>query len=132
MVVPSASVCVDSVTPTAEYGAPVTTFPGCISSNPRIFMRPPIGPSGINSSCGGGPGGGSCAFRATALLSRAAVKTDKIHFLFIPDSPLLLPCCLSPERGECAAQKISRLTAAGDTLAAGHRRRAANPLAPRH
>src|SRR6266403_4755715 len=110
MVVPSARVCVVSVTATAEYGAPVTTFPGCISSNPRIFMRAPNGSPAMNPSDGGGPGGGSCAFRAAPLQSTAAVKTDKIQFLFIPVSPLLLSCCFSPKRGERAARNsIARL-----------------------
>src|SRR5437899_10010257 len=104
MVVPSTRACVVSVMPTAVYGAPATTFPGCISSNPRIFMRAPIGPPGISSSCGGGPGGGSCAPSTAALLNIAAVKTDRIHFLFIPISPLLLSCCFSSERGKRAAR----------------------------
>jgi len=48
--------------------------------------------------------------RAAALDSMAAVKIDKIHFLFIPDSPLLLSCCFSPARGWLAARNsIARL-----------------------
>ena len=48
--------------------------------------------------------------RVAALLSTAAVKTDKIHFLFILDSPLLLSGCFSPARGWQAAQNsIARL-----------------------
>src|SRR6266568_2748722 len=98
MRLPSASVCVVSETATALNGAPVTTFPPCIPSNPSSSMRSPMGPAiqptpaspCIISACGGGGGGASCA-PANPALNPSAPQRIKLmpNVRFIIPSPLL-------------------------------------------
>src|SRR5579863_663912 len=110
MLVPSASVWVVTITVIAEYGAPVTTLPGCISSKPRISIRGPISPPRPMPPCGGGgpSGGGSCARNIAGLARSAPNSTASIQFLPIPVSPLLLSRFFCCARGKRIAQKLVR------------------------